>query len=57
MIDHFFPDHMTMQKPERGLKIELVFEVAEPCKGADFWHDARKIIDFSRVQGWEASDL
>ena len=41
----------------RRLKIEQDFEVAEPCKFDDFWHEASKIIDFLRAQGWEASDL
>ena len=32
------------QKPERSLKIEQDFEVAQPCKCDGFWHDARKVI-------------
>ena len=32
-------------------------DIAEPCKCDDFWHDASKIIDFLRAQGWEASDF
>lgn len=41
---------------ERSLKIEQDFEVAGPCKCDDFWHDASKIIDFSRAQGCHSSD-
>ena len=58
MMHERCPDHLAIeQKPERSLKIEEDFEVAEPCKCDDFWHDASKIIDFLRAQGWEASDI
>ena len=38
MIDHSCPDQW--QKRERSLKIEQDFQVAEPSKCDDFWHDA-----------------
>ena len=57
MVHDFCPHYLAITKTERSLKIEQDFEVAEPCKFDDFWHDASKVIDFLRAQGWEASDL
>ena len=57
LMDHFCPDHMAIAKRKQSLKIEQDFEVVEPCKCNDFWHDASKIIVFSLAQDWEVSDL
>ena len=54
MIHVSCPHHLAITKPERSLKIEQDFEVAQSCKCNNIWHDPSKINDYLRAQGWES---